>query len=58
MVGVEGCLAGSSEGKSWDWRESHEIGKHFECYLEEFKPDVVGEFGCLFSFFPSWFCLP
>lgn len=44
MVGLEGCLAGSSEGKSWDWRERHEIGKHFECYLEEFKPDVMGEF--------------
>lgn len=36
-------LPGSSEKKGWDWRESPNIGKHFECHLEEFKSDVVGE---------------
>lgn len=49
MVEVEGCVTGSSEGKSCDWRESHKIGKLFECHLEEFKPGVIGEF-VLFCF--------
>lgn len=55
MVGVGGCVADSSEGKSWDWRESRKIGKHFECHLEEFKPDVMGEFLFLFLFSGSVF---
>lgn len=54
MVGVERCVAGPSEGKGWDWRESCEIGKLFECHLEDFKPDGIGEF-VLFYFLGSVF---
>lgn len=41
-------LRASPEGKGWDGRENRKIGKRFECHLEEFKSDVVGE--CLFCF--------
>lgn len=40
--------------ESWGWRESHKIGKLFECHLEDLKPDVTGEF-VLFCFSGSVF---
>lgn len=52
VAGVEGWVVGSPGGKGWDWRENYKIVKSFECHLEEFKPDVGGEFVCFF-----WFCL-